>query len=145
MPTPVPVLYRYRVSVLRVVDADTLEVDVDLGFYTWVRMVKLRLKGIDCPEMSTPEGVAAKEYTTKLLGLSPLNLLPGPPGTAASLSPPLHALTPTLLNLISPVIIADTVKPDKYGNRWDARVYLPDGRCLNDVLVEAGFAKKMKG
>lgn len=53
-------MYEYEASVVRVIDGDTIVVDVDLGLSTWVRNVHLRLSGIDCPELGTPEGEAAK-------------------------------------------------------------------------------------
>lgn len=51
-------LYTYRATLARVVDGDTVDLDVDCGFKTW-RRDRFRLAGIDCPEMSTPEGKAA--------------------------------------------------------------------------------------
>lgn len=59
-------MYDYRVKVLRVVDGDTLHVTVDLGFDQRVDK-SLRLYGINCPEMNTPEGVAAKAFVEKLV------------------------------------------------------------------------------
>lgn len=52
-------LYRYRVDPVRVIDGDTIVVDVDLGF--WIRMREtVRLSGIDTPEIygvnATDEG-----------------------------------------------------------------------------------------
>lgn len=100
--------YRYLAMVARVIDGDTLSVDIDLGFYTTIR-TNLRLYGIDCPEMNTPEGKAAKIYTSMLL--------------------------------TDPIVFVDTIKADKYGNRWDAIVYRRfDGATLNDLLVNAGHA-----
>jgi micrococcal nuclease len=51
-------LYTYRATLARIVDGDTADLDVDLGFRTWHRD-RFRLAGINCPEMSTPEGKAA--------------------------------------------------------------------------------------
>lgn len=104
-------VYRYACVVNRVVDGDTLDVDVDLGFHVWVRKVKIRLTGINCPEMNTEAGKAAKAFVFEVL--APIG--------------------------ISTVVI-DTIKADKYGNRWNAVVYLPGGSSLNDLLVQAGHA-----
>lgn len=51
----------YLASVTQVVDGDTLEALVDLGFGLTVRQ-KFRLRGINTPEMNTAEGVAAKQF-----------------------------------------------------------------------------------
>jgi micrococcal nuclease len=59
-------LYTYQAFVTKVVDGDTLHVHVDLGFDTWIDET-LRLRGIDCPEMKTREGDAAKAYVQSLI------------------------------------------------------------------------------
>lgn len=103
--------YRYRIDVIRVIDGDTIEVDADLGFYTRIR-TKLRLYGINCPELSTNAGGKARAFVLK-----------------------------TLVEHDSHVT-ADTIKADKYGNRWDAVVWLGD-KSLNDMLLEAGLAESV--
>ncbi len=45
--------YDYAVTVARVVDGDTLDLDVDLGFYLRSRL-RFRLLGIDAPERGQP-------------------------------------------------------------------------------------------
>lgn len=47
--------------VVRVVDGDTLDADLDLGFRIWMR-VRLRLDGIDTPERGSPGAEQAKQY-----------------------------------------------------------------------------------
>ena len=44
-------LYTYKATVTSVYDGDTLTVDVDLGFSIVLRNIKLRLLGIDTPEL----------------------------------------------------------------------------------------------
>jgi endonuclease YncB( thermonuclease family) len=58
--------YTYAATVGRVVDGDTLLVVIELGFNVVVRE-KLRLRGIDTPELGTPEGEKAKKFVAKLL------------------------------------------------------------------------------
>lgn len=53
-------MYVYRAKILRVVDGDTVDAEVDLGFHTKVTM-KLRLYGINAPEVGTAAGIEAKE------------------------------------------------------------------------------------
>ena len=63
--------YTRRATVINVVDGDTVDVDIDLGFYTTVRH-RIRLLRINCPEKfgsTKEEGLRAKEFTLqKLLG-----------------------------------------------------------------------------
>lgn len=66
-------MYEYRATLIRVVDADTLWLDVDLGFDVR-RKDSFRLYGINAPEMSTPEGVAARDYLQGVLRDRPILL-----------------------------------------------------------------------
>ena len=43
-----------------------LKVEIDIGFGDW-RGETIRLKGIDCPELDTPEGRAAKRFVEREL------------------------------------------------------------------------------
>jgi endonuclease YncB( thermonuclease family) len=54
-------LNHYRATVTSVVDGDTFEADVDLGFGLTAFQV-FRLRGVDAPEMGTEEGIAAKNF-----------------------------------------------------------------------------------
>lgn len=67
-------MYEYRVKVLRVVDGDTVDVDIDLGFGVWIHNERVRIMGIDTPESRTRDaveklfGLAAKTRLGELLG-----------------------------------------------------------------------------
>lgn len=52
-------MWIYKAEIVRVVDADTLDFAVDLGFRMKLQ-VRCRLARVDAPEMSTQEGKAAK-------------------------------------------------------------------------------------
>lgn len=56
----------YPATVLRVVDGDTLDVDLDLGFTIRTRQ-RLRLNGLNAPEKNAPEGKAAKAWVAEWL------------------------------------------------------------------------------
>jgi len=66
-------MYIYVITVLRVVDGDTIDADIDLGFNIWVRKARIRLAGIDCPESRSRDkvekkhGLMAKECLSELL------------------------------------------------------------------------------
>lgn len=55
-------MYVYGARVVRVIDGDTLDTDVDLGFSAHL-FQRIRLLGINCPEHGTPQGRAATAYT----------------------------------------------------------------------------------
>ena len=54
-------LYTYKAYVENVIDGDTLKVEFQLGFGNR-RRETIRLNHIDCPELDTPEGRAAKKF-----------------------------------------------------------------------------------
>lgn len=56
-------MYEYKCTLARVVDGDTVELYVDLGFHITVKET-FRLEGINCPERGTPGGTAATAYAT---------------------------------------------------------------------------------
>ena len=58
--------YTYEAAIDRVIDGDTLLVLIEVGFGIIVRD-KLRLRGVDTPEVGTPEGDRAKRFVEKLL------------------------------------------------------------------------------
>lgn len=59
-------MYEYNATVLTVHDGDTVTLDIDLGFDVHVHH-PVRLVGINAPELSTPEGKAARTYIVSLL------------------------------------------------------------------------------
>ena len=65
-------MYEYKVKITRVVDGDTVDAEVDLGFDTFIKD-RIRLMGIDTPESRTRNkkekalGLAAKAYLKELL------------------------------------------------------------------------------
>jgi len=64
---------RYNVKLLKVVDGDTVDVDIDLGFGVWLHDERVRIMGIDTPESRTSDkvekvfGLAAKNRLKELL------------------------------------------------------------------------------
>jgi endonuclease YncB( thermonuclease family) len=61
-------LYTYSAVIARVVDGDTLVVDIDAGFNIWLLDQTLRLNRVNAPEMKTPEGKALTERLQFLTG-----------------------------------------------------------------------------
>jgi len=64
-------MFEYRVKIKRVVDGDTVDVDIDLGFGVWLTNERVRLYGVDTPESRTRDkvekiyGLAAKDFVKK--------------------------------------------------------------------------------
>ena len=50
-------MYEYRATIIRVVDGDTVDVDIDLGFGVWLKDERVRIMGIDTPESRTSDKV----------------------------------------------------------------------------------------
>lgn len=107
-------LYTYKAHVISVIDGDTLDLDVDLGFNTHLRE-RFRLMGINAPEIRGAErerGLEAKLFVEALLPLGK------------------EVLVHTFKD-----------RKEKYG-RWLANIYLEDGRELCFMLLDAGLAVK---
>ena len=67
-------MWTYRAKVIKVIDGDTVDVDIDLGFGIWQKNERVRIMGIDTPESRTRNkiekkfGLAAKAKLKLLLG-----------------------------------------------------------------------------
>ena len=53
-------MYSYQARLVRIIDADTCVLDLDLGFYQWRLNQSYRLLRINAPERNTDAGVQAK-------------------------------------------------------------------------------------
>ena len=66
-------MYRYKVYVTKIVDGDTVDVDIDLGFGMIYKKQRVRMMGIDTPESRTRDleekfyGKASKANLVKIL------------------------------------------------------------------------------
>jgi endonuclease YncB( thermonuclease family) len=69
LPRPTEPDYLYTVEPLRVIDGDTIDVQVDLGFEV-LRRYRLRLAAVDTAEKKTPEGAEAARYVVERLAAS---------------------------------------------------------------------------
>lgn len=105
--------YKYKAKVVRVVDGDTIDLIIDLGFDTF-RKERFRLYGINAPESRT------RDLEEKKKG---------------------KAATVYLKNLVKHLKYVETIKDKKgkYG-RFLINLYYKDDRCINDIMVERGHA-----
>jgi len=105
--------YWYRAVLVRVVDGDTIDVLVDLGFDVQTSQ-RLRLLGIDAPETRGKSKVEGKASTRALKALLEEQ----------------------------PYLIIKSRKRGKYG-RYLADIYIPEYEIsVNDWMVQQGHARK---
>lgn len=105
--------YNYFAYVTSVYDGDTITVDIDLGFGILFKNQKIRLYGIDTPEIrgeERTEGLKSKEYLQNLI--------------------------------LNKNIILETIKDKKckYG-RYLGIIHL-DGNNINEIMMKNSMAKK---
>jgi micrococcal nuclease len=74
-------MYEYKCKILRVVDGDTVDIDIDLGFGIWMHKERVRMMGIDTPESRTRDkvekafGLASKAKLKELLPIGSIQVL----------------------------------------------------------------------
>ena len=67
-------MYEYRATIIKIIDGDTVDVDIDLGFNVVLKDERVRIAGIDTPESRTRDleekkfGLLAKARVKELLG-----------------------------------------------------------------------------
>ncbi|HSA30840.1 MAG TPA: DUF1016 N-terminal domain-containing protein [Candidatus Omnitrophota bacterium] len=146
-------LYTYAAKVLKVVDGDTLNVEVDVGFSMRYE-TKLRLRGINCAERGTKKGEAAKKFVEdELLGKT-LSHYDTESLSSASDSSGLEVQCPSALVSQCPGIVIRSYKSEKYGrflaDVWylkgetNSEAILKNGKLLNQVLLDKGYAQKVE-
>ena len=73
-------MFEYKCNLVKVVDGDTVDVDIDLCFGVWLRKQRIRLYGIDTPESRTRDkveklyGLAAKDFLSKMLSTGEMSI-----------------------------------------------------------------------
>ena len=73
-------MYEYKVTLDRVIDGDTVDVDIHLGFNVVLSKQRIRLHGIDTPESRTRNkeekvrGLISKEYLKNICESSSIRL-----------------------------------------------------------------------
>ena len=50
-------MYEYKCKIVKIVDGDTVDIDLDLGFGVWLRDERVRIMGIDTPESRTSDKI----------------------------------------------------------------------------------------
>jgi micrococcal nuclease len=74
-------MYEYNCKVVRIIDGDTVDVDIDLGFDVWLMKQRIRLFGVDTPESRTRDmvekkfGIMAKNFVKGRLPVASMQVL----------------------------------------------------------------------
>ncbi len=117
-------MYEYKCKVNKVIDGDTVDVDIDLGFGVVLTDERVRVMGIDTPESRT------RNKVEKLFGLA----------SKARLKELLskHCVLKTEINKNG-----EDMK-GKFG-RVLGDFVATDGRMITDILIEEGYAVAYHG
>ena len=74
-------MYEYQCKIVKVIDGDTADVDIDLGFGVWMKKQRVRFYGVDTPESRTSDkeekvyGLMAKEFVLSHLPIGSTQVL----------------------------------------------------------------------
>lgn len=111
-------MYEYKAKVHRIIDGDTVDVTIDLGFEMTTKQ-RIRLYGIDTPETRTrdlEEKARGKAAKARLL---------------------------ELLNDCGRQIVVRTTKKGKYGRILGKLLHPKTHENFNQTLLKEGHAKRM--
>jgi len=112
-------MFTYNCRIARIVDGDTIDVDIDLGFGIWKTNERIRLWQIDTPECRTRDkeekkyGLIAKNFVEQHLP-------------------------------IGKIFELQTLEKDKFG-RYLGAVFVRNRLSINDMLLKANLAVKYVG
>ncbi|WP_163707655.1 thermonuclease family protein [Mangrovibacterium lignilyticum] len=128
-------MYQYQAEIVKVVDGDTYEIDIDLGLSVWVRKERIRLYGVNTPEVygvrhDSEEyqlGKAASDFVKSIMkkgNLAIVETLKDSKGKYGRYLAVLYVrMTPEVLDGLSNIRAVG------------------DFYCVNDVLIEKGLAE----
>lgn len=116
-------MYTYKATLDRVIDGDTIDVNIDLGFHIWIHSKRIRLHHVDTPEKRTRDllekhfGFLATDYVIKKMVFS------------------------------EKIVITTTIDghKDKYGRILGEIWIDDDSKSINDQLIEMHYAVEYKG
>jgi len=130
------IMFTYRAKLIKWVDGDTFDADIDLGFGVWVRNQRFRLYGVNTPEM--------KPYKSK----HTFDGIYSEASRNAEIKAAKEALS--LCEQLIPIDADCTVKTykDKTGKfgRMLVEIYpLDEDKSVNSHLIENGMAEEYHG
>ena len=110
-------MYTYEAEVIRIIDGDTIEAIIDLGFKVFWK-TKIRLAGIDAPEIDTVDGIVAYDALRFMIGSSKIK------------------------------IVTQKDKQEKFGRYLATVYPFAgngDGISVNELMIKGGYAKPYEG
>ena len=116
-------MYQYKCKILKVLDGDTVDIDLDLGFKIVLANQRVRMAGIDTPESRTT--IAEEKVRGQLSKKKLAEKLP-----------------------IGSWQIIETQKPDSNDDKFGRILgvfILEDGTRVNDWLIQNNYAVPYKG
>lgn len=128
-------LHVYKGDVSRVIDGDTLVLDIDLGFEVWTRK-RLRLRGIDTPEMNSPDPVE-RQRALQAKAFSESRLPAGSTIVIQTFKVDLHG------RFVADVFYLPAAEQSDLAGRTDKERVFAEGHFLNQELLDAGLAEMM--
>ena len=116
-------MYQYKCKIIKVLDGDTVDIDLDLGFKIILANQRVRLAGVDTPESRTTiaeekvRGVLSKKKLAEKLPIGSWQII-------------------------------ETQKPDSNDDKFGrilGVIILEDGTRVNDWLIQNNYAVPYKG
>lgn len=122
-------LYEYKCDIVRVIDGDTIVVNIDLGFDTWLFDQHVRIRGIDTPEVRTRDleekekGLEAKARAEELL----------PPGSSQYLvSKKYEGEKGKYGRIVGDFVLLYSLGPDNTYKQYYSEIMLSEGRAQKE-------------
>jgi micrococcal nuclease len=116
-------MYQYKCKIIKVLDGDTVDIDLDLGFKIILANQRVRMAGVDTPESRT--AIAEEKVRGQLSKKKLAEKLP-----------------------VGSWQIIETQKPDSNDDKFGRILgvfILEDGTRVNDWLIQNNYAVPYKG
>jgi micrococcal nuclease len=116
-------MYQYKCKIIKVLDGDTVDIDLDLGFKIILSNQRVRMAGVDTPESRT--SIAEEKVRGQLSKKKLAEKLP-----------------------VGSWQIIETQKPDSNDDKFGRILgvfILEDGTRVNDWLIQNNYAVPYKG
>jgi len=128
-------MYQYQAEIVKVVDGDTYEIDIDLGLSVWVRGERIRLYGVNTPEVYGVKhdseeylaGKAASDFVKSIMKKGTLAIVE----TLKDSKGKYGRYLAVLYVQIAPEILEGNSNIRSIGDYY----------CINDLLIAKGLAE----
>lgn len=107
-------MYTYNAAIVRVIDGDTLVVNIDLGFHTWRNEQTIRLLGCNAREIHDQGGPEARDNLTAMLPA-------GTPVVVSTVAPDKYADRYDASITVKGVDLVQTLITSNWAAAWNGR------------------------